>query len=315
MRLPAGDRDRLRTILRGRRAALDPVAAGFPARRPGPGRRAAGLSQEQMDLLLNRTAGTYNRFENGQLAHPATDFLTAVARILRFDEQEWAFLWQLTRREQPPHPLHSSSGMSVSPVWQRILDRVGDSVAFVHDAEWNVLAHNDGFRRLFPGARAPDNMMRYMLLDPGARTRVLTHWETQWAPAMMPHLKHAAALRRDNAGLARLERDVLRDPVAGPLYWACASAPIPFYDGSELPVRHAVLGPGRLTTCLADLTASPGARLNISLFTADPDPGTGTSSDPVADFDTRTDRATATGADSSSSGALVVRPGGHGPAA
>ncbi|MFD0368167.1 helix-turn-helix domain-containing protein [Streptomyces sp. NPDC127114] len=269
MRLSASDRGRLKEILQKRRAALDPVTMGFPERRPGPGRRAAGLSQEQMDVLLTRTVGTYNRFENGQLANPATDFLTAVARTLRLDEHEWAFLWQLLRKERPPHPLHSSSGMSIAGVWHRIIDRVGDSVAFVHDAEWNVLVHNEGFRRFFPRGQAPANIMRYMLLDPEARTEVLTDWETQWVPAMMPHLKHTAALRSGNDGLARLERDVLADPVTGPLYRDCASAPIPFYDGSELPVRHAVYGPGRLTTCLADLVAAPGARLNISLFTAD----------------------------------------------
>ncbi|MFJ7069592.1 helix-turn-helix domain-containing protein [Streptomyces sp. NPDC101115] len=267
MRLSASDRRRLKEILQQRRAALDPVTMGFPKRLPGPGRRAAGLSQEQMDVLLTRTVGTYNRFENGQLANPGTDFLTAVARTLRLDEQEWAFLWRLIRKEHPPHALHSSSGMSIAGVWQRIIDRVGDSVAFIHDAEWNVLAHNEEFRRLFPRGQAPANMMRYMLLDPEARTDVLIDWETQWVPAMMPHLKHAAELRPGNDGLARLERDVLADPVTGPLYRDCASAPIPFYDGSELPLRHAVHGPGRLTTCLADLTAAPGARLNISLFT------------------------------------------------
>ncbi|WMX48313.1 helix-turn-helix domain-containing protein [Streptomyces roseicoloratus] len=267
MRLSASDRGLLKEMLQKRRAALDPVTMGFPKRLPGPGRRAAGLSQEQMDALLMRTVGTYNRFENGQLANPGTDFLAAVARTLRLDEQEWAFLWRLTRKEHPPHALHSNSGESVAEVWHRIIEQVGDAVAFIHDIEWNVLAHNEAFRRLFPHGQAPANIMRLLLLDPVARTDVLIDWETRWVPALMPHLKHAAELRPGNDGLTRLERDVLADPVTGPLYRDSASVPIPFYDGSELPLRHAVLGPGVLTTCLADLTAAPGARLHISMFT------------------------------------------------
>ncbi|MFJ5829094.1 helix-turn-helix domain-containing protein [Streptomyces sp. NPDC093089] len=62
-------------MLQERRAALDPVTAGFPARGSGPGRKAVGLSQEQMDELLVRTHGTCNRFENGRLAHPGGEMI------------------------------------------------------------------------------------------------------------------------------------------------------------------------------------------------------------------------------------------------
>lgn len=274
MKPSADDRGRLKEILRARRAAIDPVETGFPARMPGPGRRAAGLSQEQMDVLLTRTPGTYNRFENGQLATPGADLLTAVARTLRLDEQEWAFLWLITRKESPPHALRSSSGTSIAGAWQQVADHIHGALAYVNDAEWNVVVHNEEFRRFFPRGRAPANIMRWMLLDPEARTDALMDWETHWAPAMMPHLKHSVELRPRNPALGRLARDVLDDPVTGPLYREHAAAPIPYFDGSELPVRHAVQGPGRLTTCLAEPVTAPGARINLSFFTPDP-PGPG----------------------------------------
>ncbi|MFG2341210.1 helix-turn-helix domain-containing protein [Streptomyces yangpuensis] len=267
MKPSAGERGRLKGILQARRAAIDPVGAGFPQRRPGPGRRAAGLSQEQMDVLLTRTPGTYNRFENGQIGRPGSDLLTAVARTLRLDEQEWAFLWLVMRRESPPHALHGSAGTSIAGAWQRVTDHIRGALAYVNDAEWNVIVHNEEFRRFFPRGQAPSNVMRWMLLAPEARTDVLMDWETVWAPAMMPHLKHSVELRPGNPALGRLARDVLDDPVAGPLYREHAGAPIPYHDGSELPVRHAVHGPGRLTTCLAEPVTAPGARINLSFYT------------------------------------------------
>ncbi|MFE0701599.1 helix-turn-helix domain-containing protein [Streptomyces sp. NPDC058872] len=268
MNLSASDRGRLKKILQARRAAIDPVTMGFPKRMPGPGRRAAGLSQEQMDVLLTRTPGTYNRFENGQLFNPGVDLLTAVARTLRLDEQEWAFLWLITRKENPPHALHGSSAMSVTVgSWQRVVDQISGALAYVSDAEFNVIVHNEDFRRLFPRGQAPGNIMRWMLLSFEARTDVLMHWETHWAPAIMPHLKRSVELRPENPALGRLAYDVLNDPVAGPLYRDHAAVPIPHFDGSELPICHAVHGPGRLTTYLAEPVTAPGARVNLSLYT------------------------------------------------
>ncbi|WP_418955235.1 helix-turn-helix domain-containing protein [Streptomyces tritici] len=267
MRLAASDRHSLKQLLQERRAAIDPQSAGLPRRVPGPGRRAAGLSQEQMDELLDRAPGTYNRFENGKLANPGNALLTDVARVLRLTEQEWAVLWRLARKESPPHALHRDSGMSVPGVWQRVVDQVTGAMAYINDAEWNVLAHNEEYRRLFPRSEPPGNTMRWMLLDPEARTEVLIDWGTRWAPVVMPQLRHAVKLRPHNAALARLEADVLDDPVAGPLYREASTAPIPYPDGSERPVRHAVHGPGWVTTCVAEPVTSPGARVMLLLFT------------------------------------------------
>ncbi|MET9952159.1 helix-turn-helix domain-containing protein [Streptomyces sp. NPDC006339] len=277
MRLSAAERSALKELLHARRAAIDPVTKGFPPRLPGPGRRAAGLGQEQMDELLTRARGTYNRFENGRLARPSGEFLTAVAQVLELSEQEWTFLWELTRKENPSCTLHSSSGMDIAGIWQRLLDEVGGALAYVSDVEFNVIAHNEEFRLFFPGGRAPANIMRALFLDPEIRGEALVDWETRWAPAVMPHLGHAVRTRRGNPALARLERDLLADPVAGPLYRVCASAPLPHADGSELPVRHALHGPGRLATCLAEPVAAPGARINLSFFVPEgvPSPGCG----------------------------------------
>ncbi|CAL9646752.1 MmyB family transcriptional regulator [Streptomyces sp. enrichment culture] len=269
MPLSAHDRRSLKKLLQERRASIDPVTRGFPRRLPGPGRRAAGLSQEQMDELILRARGTYNRLENGQLAGPGADLLASVAKVLGLSEQEWAFLWQTTRKENPPYPLHSSAGNTLAGMWRKVIESMTDTIAYINDAEWNLVTCNEDFRRVFPRGQAPANIMRWLLLDPEARTDVLPDWADQWAPAMMPHLRQAVELRPDNAALVRLERDVLADPLAGPLYREGAAVPVPFTDGSELPLRHAIYGPGRLTTCLAQPILAPGARINLSIFTPD----------------------------------------------
>ncbi|MFW3477431.1 hypothetical protein [Streptomyces microflavus] len=38
--------------------------------------------------------------------------------------------------------------------------------AYITDASWEVIVHNEAFARLFPGGQVPRNTMRWMLLDP-----------------------------------------------------------------------------------------------------------------------------------------------------
>lgn len=109
--------------------------------------------------------------------------------------------------------------------------------------------------------------MRWMLLDREAREVVLGDWADSWAPVVMPQLRHAVELHPQNAALARLEDDVRRDPVAGPLYAVAAAAPIAYPDGTERPINHALYGPGWVTTCVAEPVTSPGARVMLLIYT------------------------------------------------
>jgi hypothetical protein len=144
----------------------------------------------------------------------------------------------LTRKENAPYTLHSNAGTALAGMWREVIEGITDTMAHMSDAEWNLVTCNEDSRLLFPRGQA-----------------------------MMPHLRQAVELRPDNDALIRLEQDVLADPLAGPLYRDSAAAPVPFTDGSELPLRHAVHGPGRLTTCLAEPILAPGARINLSVFT------------------------------------------------
>lgn len=254
----------LKALLRERRALADPSDYGM-TRPTGQGRRAPGLSQHQVDQLVGRTLGTYHRLESGTYTNPPADLLRDIARLFALNEQEWVSLCRYARREDPPGPLYPTSGHAVPGVWQEAVDGI-THMAYVTDASWDLLAHNTAFAALFPDGQLPRNTMRWMLLDPEAR-RILTDWPNAWAPLVMPQLQAALAARPEDETLQQIEKEVLADTVAGPLYEASSRGSI-HPDGDERPLEHAVDGPGWVTMCAAQPMTAPGARLIVLVFHA-----------------------------------------------
>ncbi|TGB14230.1 helix-turn-helix domain-containing protein [Streptomyces sp. MZ04] len=251
----------LRALLRERRALIDPESHGF-SRPTGQGRRARGLSQHQVDQLLHRTIGTYHRLESGSYPNPPASLLRDVARLFGLNEQEWGSLCRYALLQEPPGPLHQSSGKEVPGVWQEAVDGVRH-MAYVTDASWNMLAHNEAFTTMFPGRNVPGNIMRWMVLDPDGR-RTLTDWHTAWAPMVLPQLRAALASRPDDCTLRQIEKEVLAAPETAIPY--DAGNPYPHPDGDERPLLHAEKGPGWVTMCAAQPLTAPGARLMILVF-------------------------------------------------
>lgn len=250
----------LRKFIKDRRDRIDPrqLGLGVPT---GQGRRAPGLSQQQVDDLLNLPEKTCNRLENGRNPNPSTELLRSIAQLFRLKEDEWVLLWRYAREEEPPGRLYPETGYQVPAAWQAAVDGI-DHMAYVGDAAWDVIAHNKRFASMFPSGQIPENTLRWMCLSQEAR-HVLTDWEHQWAPRVLPQLRGALAARRDPT-LQQIERDVLADPIAGPLYEAPGVTLHP--DGDERPLNHAAHGPGWVTMCSATPESAPGARLMILVF-------------------------------------------------
>ncbi|MEU7023262.1 helix-turn-helix domain-containing protein [Streptomyces sp. NPDC046203] len=256
----------LRALLKERRELIAPEAHGL-SRPTGRGRRARGLSQQQVDELTCRAIDTYNRLETGRYPNPPADYLRQVARLFGLNEQEWVSLCRYAGIGDPPGPLHPSSGLEVPGVWQEAVDGIRH-MAYVTDASWNLLAHNRHFADMYPGGVAPSNTMRWMLLDKSARDAVLVDWRAGWAPLILPQLHAALAARRDDETLRQIEREVRADPDLGPL-WEAGGAHI-HPDGDERPIRHALLGAGHVSICAAQPLTAPGARLIIMIFRPGP---------------------------------------------
>ncbi|WP_332836537.1 MmyB family transcriptional regulator [Streptomyces sp. QHH-9511] len=147
-------------------------------------------------------------------------------------------------------------------MWQEAVDGISH-MAYITDASWNLLAHNQVWADLFPGGRAPRNTMRWMLLDPDGRD-TLIDWKTAWAPLVVPQLKAALSARPEDETLLQIVKEVTADPDLRPLWDAGGAHMHP--DGDERPIRHNLLGPGHVTMCAAEPMTAPGARLIVLIF-------------------------------------------------
>ncbi|MER8002953.1 helix-turn-helix domain-containing protein [Streptomyces sp. NPDC095613] len=252
--------DPLRSLLKNRRAAIEPETHGL-TRPTGQGRRAAGLSQHQVDQLTDRAINTYQRLESGNYPNPPLDYLRDIAHLFGMNEHEWIALHRYARGEDPPGPLNPESGYHVAGAWRHAVTGMTE-MAYLTDASWNVLVANELCAGLFPRGDVPDNTMRWMLLNREAR-HVLTDWDTAWAPLVLPQLRVALATREDDT-LRAIERDVLNDPDTCRLYAEKGVYVHP--DGDQRPLHHTLLGPGWVTMCSAEPDGSPGARLMVLLF-------------------------------------------------
>ncbi|MFI0929612.1 helix-turn-helix transcriptional regulator [Streptomyces sp. NPDC021012] len=251
----------LKGLLRERRDLIEPADHGL-TRPSGPGRRAAGLSQQQVDELTGRKPNTYYRLESGQYPSPPIDYLEQVGRLFGLNEQEWGSLCRYAGIGDPPFPLNPETGLVIPGVWQEAVDGISH-MAYVTDASWDLLAYNEQWAELFPGGRVPSNTMRWMLLDDDARNMLL-EWKTVWAPLVLPQLRAALAVRPDDETLQQIARDVADDPDLAPI-WEAGGAHI-HPDGDERPIHHALHGPGHVTMCAAMPLTAPGARLIILIY-------------------------------------------------
>jgi hypothetical protein len=238
-------------------------------------RKEAGIvPQERLDMLVNRGVGTYRAIISGRKKTPRFDLLAEYALALDLDEQQWTAVCNYARGQNPPFTLYQDSGLEVPAIWRDVIQGCTGHVSYVTDRAWNLLATNKAFDAIYEHLDRPTNMMRWMLLSPDARgipgvpTRpgILTNWATDWAPYVLPQLRAARARFRRDRTLFEIERDVVADPLAGPLYEERANASV-HPDGDRRPQLHPLYGPGWVTICAAEPLGSAGARVMGVFFT------------------------------------------------
>lgn len=260
------DSTALKGLLEARRAQIDPatVPGLYLAQRPGRRAPGLGLAQHHCDQIAGYTPGTYNKLINGQIRDPDPKMLEAYARALRMSEQEWHAMYRFARQETPPFALHPKSGLEVPGCWATAVQSMR-AIAYVADSSYNLLATSPAFDEVFTGLEFPTNMMDWMLRSRDAR-RILGDWGNSWAPYVAPQLRAARAALPNDPTLATVERDVLADPDAGPIYAGEQTTGKVHPDGNERPLNHPVHGPGWASICAAEPLASPLARLMIILY-------------------------------------------------
>lgn len=259
------NREALQTLLSRARARVDPAELGLAPRSDPRGRKVAGLTHEHMTRLLGWPEHKYGYVERGKLANIGADVLAPIARILHLSDHEWEALVLYATGLPPAFRLDPELGTAVPRPWQRVLASTSE-MAYVNDVAWDIVAYNAAFTRLFPRGEVPRNTMRWMLLDPEARSVTLAQWETAWLPLLVPQVRAAVAGNPHNRTLAKLQADAKRDPVVAPYFEKPTAEYIqPRADGAR-PVLHAELGPGWVTMCAAGPFGVPGGRLMFVLF-------------------------------------------------
>jgi transcriptional regulator with XRE-family HTH domain len=137
-------RETLADFLRRRRDALSPQTVGLPS---GPRRRTPGLRRDEVARLANMSATYYERLEQGRGPQPSTAILAGLARALRLDPDERAYLHLLAGHTEPaavaPDGVVDSRLLSVMQAMEET------SPALAADDLATVLAQNELHTALF----------------------------------------------------------------------------------------------------------------------------------------------------------------------
>jgi transcriptional regulator with XRE-family HTH domain len=169
------DDNRLGSFLRSRRERIDAASAGVV---DSTRRRVKGLRREELALLAGVSPSYYTRIEQGRDRHPSREILQALARVLRLDDAERAYLWSLVAPSLAPAGDRTAGApaRAVRPGVLALLERWADLPAFVVGPDRDVLAGTPLAARVNPAWSPGHNLVGFTFLDPRAR-QVYPDWE------------------------------------------------------------------------------------------------------------------------------------------
>jgi transcriptional regulator with XRE-family HTH domain len=253
-------------FLRSRRARIQPEEVGLPSYGR---RRVPGLRREEVAQLAGVSVDYYIRLEQGRGPSVSDAVLDAVARVLRLDETEHAYLKTVARprHKQPARP----PAPRVRPGVQSLLDGMVGNPAFVLGRRMDVLAWNalgdavSGFSHMGPGGR---NIPRHVFLDPAARD-LYPEWSAV-AAQTVAHLRLNAGRHADDRELCSLVGELSLKSEDFRRLWADHQVKECAYGSKK--VRHPVAGLLTLPYETLSLPADP--EQTIVVYT--PKPGSET---------------------------------------
>ncbi len=228
--------NRLGAYLRARRGLVTPAQVGLPS---GGDRRVPGLRREEVAILAGISADYYLRLERGRDANPSLQVLESLARVLRLDEVERAYLLGLAaprsrprRRAQPervPTRLHELLGQLPFP-------------AFIEGRAFDVIASNALAVAFSPRLRPGQNRLRSLLLD---REEQAFHEDWPSAAAgIVAALRTTVGDDTDDARFVELVGELSLASERFRSLWARQDVRV--LDGGTTVVHHPVVGELRL---------------------------------------------------------------------
>jgi len=169
----AARRKALGDFLRSARARVQPETVGLP---PGQRRRTPGLRREEVAQLCDISTTWYTWIEQGRPVTVSPAVLARLASVLRLQRAERHYLFELAECTDPDH---GNEGAEALPPGLADCVHSITAAAYIMDRCWNVMAWNQPFLHLFDGwprRETHPNMLRYIFLDPAARSLVVD-WE------------------------------------------------------------------------------------------------------------------------------------------
>lgn len=187
----------LAAFLRARRAAVRPEDVGLA---PGQRRRTPGLRREEVALLAGVSVSWYTWLEQGRPINASVDVLDSLARVLRLDPVERAYLLELAGHatRQPPELGRDACPRGVL----ELLRVVEPAPAYALGPTWDLLAWNDAFARLFPpiDALPAEELNLVWLLFANEEARALNgEWESEARRTLSQYRAEVASMADDPA--------------------------------------------------------------------------------------------------------------------
>jgi len=251
-------------FLQARRGQLRPADVGLTD--PGTPRKVPGLRREEVALLAAISVDYYTRLERGRV-QPSATVLETLARALRLDEDQRAYLYELAGKSAA-RPRRAERRPRPRPAVQRLLDQLTQTPAIVLGRRLDVLAWNTAAAALYLDFAdlPPDrrNYLRLLFTDPAFRA-LHTRWEYE-ARIAVSAVRMEAAADPDDPELARLVGELSVQDAHFRTWWA----------------EHRVTGAGHGTkhyhhplvgelTLDCDTWASPdGSGQRLMVLTAEP---------------------------------------------
>ena len=247
-------------LLRARREALDPAAAGFPS---NGRRRTPGLRREELAMLAG-ISPTYLAFlEQGRDVRPSRQVLDALAGALGLDQAEREYIHTLvhgetTAKEEPE---------TLDPEVRALVERLDPHPTYVTGRRWDVLASNRAAKLLWTDwdAEPEPNLVLWMFAAPRAR-EVFVEWESE-AAAQLARYRAASARHLDAPSFVALNERLQAVSEEVRRLWS-RHAVAPLGSGSKL-LRHPALGVLRLHHTVLQVADAPEHKL----VTFRPEPG------------------------------------------
>lgn len=257
---PTDQRQLLGTFLRDRRSRLDPASLGLAATGR---RRTAGLRREEVAMLAGISATWLTWLEQGRDIQASPQALDRLARTLRLNAAERAYLFQLSGRRDPREPDRDDD-----PAAQR--ERLRDAVAalsvpaYALDHRYDLLAWNRAAADLFSGwldQAGPHNMLRYLFLDEAAR-RLLVDWPAR-AARVLAEFRADHGRHLQDPGLAALIAELRASSRDFAARWS--GADIRGREGGERLFQHPLRGLLRFRQMTLAVETRPDLRLVMLL--------------------------------------------------